>query len=100
MIELGGNITLVGFKDIDHASMLVLKKIIGNYVKKFSENHSDYERLKVTMKPIHKIEDNQKFEINTEATKGGKSHTCNITDKNLFFAIDSSLKKIEKLLSK
>ena len=100
MIELGGNITLVGFKEIDHASMLVLKKIIGNYVKKFSENYSDYESLKITMKPIHKIEENQKFEINTEATKGGKQHSCNVTDKNLFFAIDSSLKKVEKLLVK
>ena len=47
-IELGGNIELVGFKELDHASMVVLKKIVGTYAKKFSEANSDFEKLVVT----------------------------------------------------
>ena len=31
MIELGGNITLAGFKELDHAELIVVKKITGSY---------------------------------------------------------------------
>jgi len=30
-LQLGGNINLSGFKEIDSGSMVVLKKIVGNY---------------------------------------------------------------------
>ena len=36
-VQLGGNIELSGFRDIDGASMVVLKKIIGNYARRLSE---------------------------------------------------------------
>ena len=36
-MQLGGNIELSGFSGVDGASMIVLKKIIGNYGKHFSE---------------------------------------------------------------
>ena len=43
-ISLGGNIELNGFQDIENAKLVVLKKIIGNYVKQIQEKKSDYEK--------------------------------------------------------
>ena len=37
MIELGGNISLEGFKDVDNSEMTIIKKIVGNSTKKINE---------------------------------------------------------------
>ncbi|MBN1503315.1 HPF/RaiA family ribosome-associated protein [Candidatus Woesearchaeota archaeon] len=100
MIELGGNIELVGFSELEPASMIVLKKIIGNYARRYTELSSEYEKLSLTLKPVHQIEGSQKYEIHAKVLKAGKPVTSEITDKNLYYAIDSVLKKIEKMLSK
>lgn len=102
MIELGGNIELVGFKEvIDGATMIVLKKIVGNYVRKFSEISKTFEKLTLTLKEVHTSQDekSRKFELHARVLNGGKPITSEVTDKNLFFAVDSALKKVEKMLS-
>ena len=38
-VELGGNIQLNGFSRLDGASMIILKKIVGNYAKKIAEKN-------------------------------------------------------------
>ena len=38
ILQLGGNIELAGFKELDRDSMVVLKKIVGNYAKKFAKS--------------------------------------------------------------
>ena len=101
MIELGGNIELTGFRDnIDGAGMIVLKKIIGNWVRKYSEASSDFEKLSLNLKLVHGSQDKKssKFQIHAKAVDGGKIHAVEVTNHNLFFAVDSALKKIEKLV--
>jgi hypothetical protein len=51
-IVLGGNIELVGFKELDGGSMVILKKMIGNHVRKMSETAENFEKLTVTMKKV------------------------------------------------
>jgi hypothetical protein len=55
-MQLGGNIELSGFGGIDGASMVVLKKIIGSYGRRLSEISDKFEKLSVTMKPVHETE--------------------------------------------
>ena len=98
-MQLGGNIVLSGFKDIDSASMVILKKIIGNYVRKMSEHSGKFESLHITMKAVHKTEKSEKYEIYAKMVDNGKPFASEAVERNLFIAIDSALKKIMKELS-
>ncbi|MBN2422730.1 hypothetical protein JXB41_05865 [Candidatus Woesearchaeota archaeon] len=99
MIELGGNITLVGFKEIEPSKMIVLKKIIGNYTRKFTEQCKKFESITITLKSVHEIEKSEKYEIQVKLMDNSKPINSEVTDKNLFVAVDSSLKKIEAIIS-
>lgn len=98
-MQLGGNIELSGFKDIDGASMVVLKKIIGNYGRRLTEISDKFESLKVTMKPIHETEKSEKYEIHIQLMVGGKPVVSEVVERNLFIAIDNALKKIVNEIS-
>lgn len=96
MIELGGNITLVGFKEIGFSELVIVKKIIGNYARKISDKEGSMEHLTVTVKPIHQTQDesNCKYELHVKVLQKGKVYTTEVVDFNLFVAIDSAMKKI------
>ena len=98
-MQLGGNIELTGFRDVDGASMVVLKKIIGNYGRRLSEISSKFEKLHVTMKPVHETEKSEKYEIHAKLLNDGKPFVSEVVERNLFIAVDSALKKIENELS-
>lgn len=98
-MQLGGNIALSGFKEIDGASMVVLKKIIGNYAKKMAEHSNKFEGLHITMKAVHKTEKSEKYEIYAKMVENGKPFVSEAVERNLFIAVDSALKKIMKELS-
>ena len=97
-LELGGNIKLSGFSALDRDSMVVLKKIVGNYARKFSETCSDFQSLNLRMKVVHETEKSEKYELHAMVVDGGKQHTSEITDRNLFFAIDKVFKKIQAMV--
>ena len=92
--RLGGNIQLTGFRDIDSPSMTVLKKIIGNYARRIAELTKKLETLHITLKPVHEREKSEKYEVHAKIIDDGKVYASEITDRNLFVAVDSVLKKI------
>ncbi len=96
VLSLGGNIELSGFSELEGGAMIVLKKIVGNYARRMSTVAKNFERLSLTMKKVH---DNQ-FELHAKMLDNGKPVTSSITDRNLFVAADSSLKKIMNEISK
>lgn len=89
MIELGGNIKLVNFDDIEPGLLIVLKKLIGNYTKKISESLKDFKSIEVT------LEDKEKNKIKVKI-EADKTRETEAEDKNLFFALDKTLKEILK----
>jgi hypothetical protein len=93
-LQLGGNIELSGFREIDPASMVIVKKIVGNYARRFSEQCENFEKLSLTVKVVHETEASKKFEINGMVIDKGKTYTSSLTDRNVFVVIDSVLKKI------
>ena len=93
-IRLGGNIQLSGFRDIDGSSMVVLKKIVGNYAKRISELSKKMEVLHITLKPIHEREKSEKYEVHAKVVDDGMVFASEMVDRNLFVAVDSVLKKI------
>lgn len=93
-MQLGGNIELSGFRDIDGASMVVLKKIIGNYGRRLSEISGKFEKLSVIMKHVHETEKSSKYEVHAKLVDDGKPFASEAVERNLFVAVDSALKKI------
>ena len=87
IVELGGNIRLNGFSSIDGASMIILKKIIGNFAKQVSEKLPNFEKLSITIEPEGKF--------SAEVINEGNSITANVEDPNLFIALDKVLKEID-----
>jgi ribosome-associated translation inhibitor RaiA len=98
MIQLGGNIDLTGFRELDRSVMIVVKKMVGNYVKKFAERVEDFEKLSLTLKTVHQTEKSEKYEIKAMLVHKGKIHNSERTGYNLFVAIDESLKALESAI--
>ena len=90
-IKLGGNIELTGFSELDGGSMIILKKIVGSYARKFSDSLKDFEKLVLELN-----EQGNELEINAKIVVGGKETSANAKDKNLFVAVDRVLKELEK----
>jgi hypothetical protein len=101
-IELGGNIQLVGFKEIDRGSLVIVKKIVGNYVKQFATKDPKFQRFTLSLKIIHPHEENGekvgKHELHAKLV-GEREHNAEIVDYNLMFAIDKVMKKIESSMA-
>jgi hypothetical protein len=104
VIELGGNITLVGFKDeqlVDKAELVVVKKIVGSYTRKMSDSISGFEGITITLKPVHNTQEGHpKFELHAKALINGNPCTAEVVDRNLFVGLDDVLKKLVTLTSK
>jgi len=94
-LALGGNIELTGFNQIDPGAMVVVKKIVGNYSRKFSDK-VDMQKLQITMKPIHGT---SKFEVHAKVLTNAKDFLSEVTDHNIFFVLDKAMKKLEQQFS-
>lgn len=89
---LGGNIELSGFRMLDGGSMIVLKKIIGNYARKFADNHHS-EKLH-----LHLARESDTYALTGSVHIQGQAVTATHADKNVFFVVDTVLKKLETQL--
>jgi ribosome-associated translation inhibitor RaiA len=94
-LQLGGNIELTGFTELEPGSMVILKKIVGNYARKFSDICKNFEKLSLTMKTVHATERSEKYEVHGKLMDNGTAITSELTDRNLFFALDKVCKNME-----
>lgn len=94
-IQLGDKISLAGFKDEDSSTMIVVKKMIGNHVKKIMEDMPNFQNIHITLKKVHQHPDGEggKNEIHVKLT-GDKVYATEVVDFNLFVGLDKALKKI------
>lgn len=89
--QLGGNIELIGFRELDGGSMIILKKVIGSYARKFSDRLGGIEKLSIRMKTVG----NSQFELTCSLIKEGQQFNSDLTEHNLFVGMDKLMKKIE-----
>jgi ribosome-associated translation inhibitor RaiA len=97
-IQLGGSIELSGFSEMKGGEMVIVKKIVGNHVKKITEISKEFKSIKLNLKTVHEIEDSKKFELHA-LLLADKQYNSEVTENNLFVAIDKVLKKIINLIS-
>ena len=99
VIKLGNSIQLSGFRNLDGGKMVVLKKIVGNHIRKISENCESFENIELIMKPIGP-ESSDQYEIHAKLVDNGKVVAAEDTDRNLFVVVDRVLTKIFNNISK
>jgi hypothetical protein len=63
-----------------------------------SDKYKNFERLSLTVKTVHAKEKGEKYELHAKMIENGKPYTASNVDRNLFIAVDSSLKAIMKSL--
>lgn len=88
-VTLGGNIELTGFSALDGASMIVIKKLVGTYGRKFSDGVQGFEKLSI------KSEKTDKYAITATLSAAGQEFAGQAVAENLFFALDSALKDLQ-----
>ena len=93
MIELGGNIFLEGFNEINGGEMVILKKLVGNYVKEVTEKKGKFQKLNLN---LNKSQLGEKKIFHLQAELHADEHyNSEVRDGNLFFAIDKAFKDID-----
>ena len=97
---LGDCIQLTGFKGSDPGELIVVKKIVGHFVEKYSKTCKKFHKLVLVKKDVHKKEQSQKYELQGKLLEENKTHSVNAVDYNLFLALDDVLKKLEKIIEK
>jgi ribosome-associated translation inhibitor RaiA len=90
-LKLGGNIILVGFS-LEPVEMIVVKKIIGNYVKKIGE-HIDYQDIKISLRKTEKAQSfSHEIEVSAKTSEG--LLTSDTVNNNLYTALSDALEKV------
>ena len=91
MIELGGNITLDGFRELEPSTLVIVKKIVGNYAKKISTTITPFENLSVILKQNEDVK-----EVESRLIVDNNPISVEASDPNLFFALDKALSLLTK----
>ncbi len=94
--KLGGNIALVGFEILDPSELIVVKKIVGNYVRKMG-NNGEYQEMRITLQQ-HPHGKSFKHELTALAIFKEGRFNSNAMEWNIYNALAQVCDKIlEKL---
>lgn len=91
-IKLGDRIELCGFGKLDSATMIVLKKMIGNFTRKFEENCKQFEQLKIDFAKL----DEKEFKLSASLVDGERTFPAELEGRNLFISVGDILRELEK----
>lgn len=89
-MELGGNITLTGFSERSFAELIVIKKVVGQYARKFNDTVEGFSHLSVVLKTVG----TSKVELHANLEVDGTHYASEVVHNNLFVALDGVLKKV------
>lgn len=92
MLELGGNIVLSGFRELKRDELIIVKKIVGNFVRKLDASQAGFRKLSLQLKSIH----NSQYEITGSMQMKESEYQAEVTEHNLFFTINKVLHKLEQ----
>lgn len=86
-MKLGGNIVLDGCDNLEPATLIVLKKMVGNYARKISDKGS-FDELKINL-----LQQDDGYKLEAVLSKAGVQEAKSSHNVNLFFALDNALKE-------
>lgn len=88
VIKLGEQIELYGFNSVDRGAMMILRKMIGNAARTFSEKNQGFQKL------LLKVEGQNPYTVTAEIHTTEGSKTAAAEGSNLFFTIDQAIKQL------
>ena len=91
MIELGGNIILQGFETLDHADLLIAKKLVGSYVRKLCDEAGGCDKAEIMLEQL-----TEEYVVKTKISLPNKIINAQAQGTNLFMTIDKALKQVLK----
>lgn len=91
--ELGGGIILLGFDVLDRDEQLIIKKIVGSYVKDFCKVLPDYKSLEVQLE-----KNDASFDLEVKLINESGIIKKVESKENVFVGLDGALKKVEKAI--
>jgi len=95
VIGLGENIELIDFKEVERDKFFIIKKIVGNFVKKIQDRNNGFEKLSLHLKKVH----NSEYELLGKLIVSSKVYSSEVINYNLFYALNETLKKLEAEMS-
>lgn len=95
VIELGKNIELIDFKEVERDNFFIIKKIVGNFVKKIQDRNNGFEKLSLHLKKVHSSE----YELLGKLMINGNIYSSEVINYNLFYALNEILRKLEAEVS-
>jgi hypothetical protein len=90
MMELGGNIKLSGFNNLDHATLIVVKKMIGNYARKITETIGPLQELKLSLENS----DASGWDLKASLILNSSNFSSQNKGSNLFYTMNNVLNSI------
>ena len=90
--KLGGEISLVGFDSLEPMELIVVKKVVGNYVRKLS-NQINYSSLRLELKQ-HRKGKSFMHEVNAQLSAGGSLFGASAMEWNLYVCLTKLLDKV------
>ena len=91
-MKLGETIVIIGFDNLEPALLIVVEKMVGNYVKDIIESKKGFENIKINMKSGSGGE----YELEGEVGIGGTEYKKSVKEENLFFAINLLFEELRK----
>jgi len=86
-LKLGGNIELVNAGVLDRGALVIVKKLVGNYARRFSEK--GMSRLEVSFGDAG---------VTVTAECQGREVSASAIHTNVFFSVDNALRDVEQKL--
>ena len=96
-MELGGNISLSGFSNLDFTELIVVKKMVGQYARRLSDSTPAFTRLTIHRKEVHGT---SKIEVMVKAEVESKEYVSESVGHNLFVVLDECLKHVQTQVQK
>jgi len=90
--KLGGEISLIGFDSLEPMELIVVKKIVGNYVRKLS-NQISYSSLRLELKQ-HRKGKSFMHEINAQLSADGNLFGASAMEWNLYVCLTKLFDKV------
>lgn len=87
-IQLGGNINLTGFSEVEPIKLIVVKKMVGRYAKELSDRQ-ELQSLDISLELK-----SGRFKVSTRIV-GDQTQECEAEDSNLFVALDKCFKEAQ-----
>ena len=94
MDEIEQKISVSGFREIDSVTIPVMNKLIKAHAARINDLAKNMESLHISLKPIHKREKGEKYEIHAKVIDSGKVYVSKVTERNLLAALDKALNKV------